>query len=179
MKLNINAIWKKLLSHTKSTWGFDDYPVYYYKINKDNVPPNIVIEKEWKALIHNWVDMQGSGVSKKDALIDLKNNFESYKQNHTLPRPGTKVPIKFADSTQINQFKDFAVVFCEKILDLDYYECFISDGSRITDLMDYDDNEIDLLQRINNYYQLDLKDLGDGNMVRLLKLISELNNNKS
>jgi len=93
-----------------------------------------------------------------------------YLEYNQAPRPGTSVPLSFVDTSEVDDLEDVASEFFEKILDLDYYECFISDESRLTDF-GRDDEET--LQKINATYGLGLTDLGDGNLVRLFRKIKD------
>jgi len=170
MTEQLKALWKKLLSYTKSEWDIDDYPIRYKKQTDTKGEYNVGELKQWVVQIINWWTMTGLGHTKQQAYEHLKSNFKSYLEHNQAPRPGTKVPLSFADTSQIDNLEDVAPDFFEKILDLDYYECFISDESSLTDF-GRDDEET--LQKINITYSLGLTDLGDGNIVRLLTLIKD------
>ena len=62
--------------------------------------------------------MTGLGDTKKEAYEDLKRNFKSYLEHDKAPRPGTSVPLTFADTSQIDHLEDVAADFFEKILNL-------------------------------------------------------------
>jgi len=116
------------------------------------------------------VDNDWLGNTKQEAYEHLKSNFKSHLEYNSAPRPGTGVPLSFADTSQVDGLEGIAPDFFERILDLNYYECFISDESSLTDCGR--DND-ETLQKINTIYNLGLTDLGDGNIVRLLTLIKE------
>lgn len=162
------AIWKKLLSYTKSSWNLSDYPLRYRKQKDTKGEYNIGELKLWNLQIINWWTMSGLGDTKEEAYQMLKNNFESYLLHNKAPRPGTKVPLQFADTKQIDQLEEVAADFFDKILNYNYYDCFISDRSSLSD---FGRNDTETLNLINSTYDLGLKELGDGNLVTLLKLI--------
>lgn len=170
MTEQFNAFWKKILSYSKSKWDIDDYPLRYKKQTDTTEQYNVGDLKPWVVQIINWWTMTGLGNTKQEAYENLKSNFQAYWQHNSPPRPGTNVPLSFADTSQVEDLEDVAPHFFEKILDLNYYECFISDESSLTDFGRDDD---ETLQSMNSIYGLGLADLGDGNIVRLLTLIKE------
>ena len=170
MTEQLKAFWKKLLSYTKSNWDIDDYPLRYRKQTDTSGQYNIGELKPWVVQVINWWTMTGLGDTKKEAYEHLKRNFKSYLEFNKAHRPGTTVPLSFADTSQVDDLEDVAPDFFEKILDLNYYECFISDESSLNDFGRDDDIT---LQKINSTYNLGLTDLGDGNIFRLLTLIKD------
>lgn len=164
----LKVLWKRLLSHTKTNWDIDDYPLHYRKQTNTTGQYNIGELKPWVVQIINWWAMTGLGDTKKEAYEHLKRNFKNYLEYNQAPRPGTRVPLSFADTSQVDNLEDVAPDFFEKIMDLNYYECFISDESSLTDFGRDDD---ETLQKINTIYGLGLTEMGDGNIVRLLTLI--------
>jgi hypothetical protein len=166
---NILAFYKRLLSYTKPEWDLNDYPLRY----KNQAHPNDKEFKPWVVQIINWWAMAGVGDTKEEAYKMLKEKFENYKiYNNTLPRPGCSVPLQYAHTTMIDNLESVAVDFFDKILGYDYYECFISDDSS---LLDFEQSNDETLRKINETYDLQLKEIGDGNIVRILKLIDERN----
>ncbi|MCF6133459.1 hypothetical protein [Flavobacterium wongokense] len=167
MKENILAFYKKILSYRKTNWELEDYPLRYR--NQSNSEDKEI--KTWVLQIVNWWTLTGLGDTKAEAYDMLKEHFENYKHlNNELPRPGTSVPIKFADTEEIDNLENIAVDFFDKILGYNYYECFISDESS---LIDFGQDNEETLQKINEIYSLNLKEIGDGNIVRILTLINE------
>ncbi len=167
---NIKATWKELLSYTKTTWDLDDYPLRFKKQTGTPGQYNVGELKPWVVQIINWWTMTGLGDTKEEAYQMLKNNFDSYRQLNNPPRPGTATPLQFADTSRADKLEDIAVDFFEKILNLNYYECFISDDS---DLGSFGKDDSETLNKINSVYNLGLTDLADGNIVRLLTLIKD------
>jgi hypothetical protein len=168
MNEQLRAFWKKLLSYTKANWNVVDYPLRYRKQIDTSGQYNVGELKPWVVQIINWWAMTGLGDTKQEAFEHLKSNFNGYLEHNPAPRPGTSVQLSFANTSQIEKLEDVAPDFFEKTLDLNYYECFISDESSLIDFGRGDD---ETLQKINTAYGLGLTDLGDGNIVRLLTLI--------
>ena len=171
MKDTILAFYKRLLSYTKTKWELDDYPLRY----RNQADPNHKELKAWHLQVINWYSFSGLGDTKEEAYKMLREKFENYKAyGHKLPRPGCSVPIQFADTTKIDNLENIAVDFFDKILGYNYYDCFISDQSS---LLDFGQDNEETLQKINQTYNLNLKEIGDGNIARFLTLINERNNN--
>lgn len=165
----LKAFWKKLLSYTKTKWEINDYPLRYKKQNA--IGQHQVGEvKPWVVQIINWWTLTGIGDTKQEAYENLKINFKNYLEYNSAPRPGTNVSLVFADTSQIDALESVAPDFFEKILDLNYYECFISDESSLTD---FGMNDDETLKKINTIYSISLTSLGDGNLVSLLTLIKD------
>jgi len=164
------ASFRKLLSYTKSKWDIDDYPLRYKKQTDTKGKNNVSEFKPWVVKIINWELMIGLGDTKLEAYEDLKSNFKNYLKHDQPPRPGTDVPLRFADTSLIDTLEGVAPGFFDKILNLDYYQCFISDESS---LIDFGRDNDETLQKINATYNLGLTDLGDGNIARLLSLIRD------
>ena len=164
----LRAFWKRLLSYTKNSWDIGDYPLRYRQQSGNARECNFGEVKPWAVQVINWWPMSGLGNSRQEAFEELKNNFLSYLEQNSAPRPGTKVPLRYSDTSQIDGLEDMASDFFENILDMDYYQCFISDESS---LFDFGRDEHEILGKINAVYNLGLTELGDGNIVRLLKMI--------
>jgi hypothetical protein len=168
MTEQLKAIWKRVLSYTKSNWDINDYPLQYKMQKGEQGQYNVGELKPWAVQVVNWWTMTGLGNTKKEALEHLKINFKNYVERNKAPRPGTSVPLTFADTYEMNKLEDVAPEFFKNILDLNYYECFISDESSLTD---FGKNNNETLQKINDIYDLGLSGLGDGNIARILNLI--------
>ena len=152
---------KRLKSYSKTDWGFSDYP------NKTWTNPNAGEEKiAFGAGIINWSGIVGHGNSPVKALIALEESFKLYKDNNRdLPRPGTRVPLKFASNEQIGKHEKIAVDFFSKVLDLDYYDGFYSDQSILSNVEPWDNVEqIDevkneIIKRTLLFYNVDITDI--------------------
>ncbi|MVN23469.1 polysaccharide deacetylase family protein [Mucilaginibacter arboris] len=164
------AAWKKILSYTKSSWDIDDYPLRYKKQIDTKEEYKVGELKLWVVQIINWWTITGLGDTKEEAFKMLKTNFKNYLEYNTAPRPGTNVPICFAETTQMDKHEQVAVDFFDKILDYNYYECYITDESSLND---FNRNDLETMKLINLTYNLSFKDLGDGNLANIFTLIEE------
>ena len=95
------ALFKYLASMGKGDFSISDYPLrYQYQglgTSKKLTP--------WIVRIVGWEVMSGLGDTKPQALQDLKIRLDEYKKsNVSLPRPGTKVPLRFASTELIGCF---------------------------------------------------------------------------
>lgn len=143
----IKSTIKYLLSFFKLEWKFEDYPLETWT--------NLNAEQEdirFGAKFTNWSGLIAHGNSKSEAIENLKNNLMEYSKENTLPRPGTKVPIEFAESSKIEQYEEIAIDFFERIIGINYYECFISDYSSLYDFQ-LDDEET--IEKIKSIYQIE------------------------
>ncbi len=170
MNEQLKALWKRLLSYAKKTWEINDYPLRYKKQTESPGEYNVGELKPWVVQIINWWTMTGLGDTKQEAFEHLKTNFNAYLEHNIAPRPGMKVPLSYADTSQIDELEEIALDFFEKILDLNYYDCFISDESS---LLDFNKDDGETLNKINSIYNLGLTEIGDGNIARLLKMIKD------
>src|SRR6266567_2659278 len=97
----IRAILSWLLSFRKTNWTIDDYPI---RLRKQVVEP---MEQHgrfkpviWNTQIINWWQMSGSGDTEGEAITNLKENFERYRETHgRLPRPGTGAPLEYSSTS--------------------------------------------------------------------------------
>jgi len=158
----MKKIIKRLTSNFKNDWDIDDYPVKIYR-NKNAGEDNV----KYGAMVVDWAGMVGHGETKEKAFEKLKENFKLFKDNNELPRPGTKVPLKFALTREIESYEKVAVDFFDKILKLNYYDCFVSDESSLTDFesLEGDDNPDDfkkkIFKRVQDNYGIDITDTYD------------------
>ena len=131
------AMMKRLLSYSKSDWDLDDYPIRTWR-NPNAAEANVA----YGAGIVNWSGMVGFGKTTTEAVEDLTKGFQLYKDNcDGLPRPGTKVPLRFASTEQIDKYEDIAVDFLRRVLGMDYHEGFYSDQSTLAYFGPPDDEE--------------------------------------
>lgn len=170
----IKAALKYLLSFAKSDWQLSDYPIRFrHQKPAFKDPPAGRLELvPWVAQIINWWQMSGHGQTKAEAYADLQARFNQLKEGgKQLPRPGTGLPIEFAPNVEISAHEDIALEFFDKILDMDYRGCWISDGSSLWDFHEEETNER-LNQKILETYGVDVADIEDGNLVRIFERIS-------
>jgi predicted RNase H-like HicB family nuclease len=168
----MNKLIKLLKSYSKKEWDFDDYPVEIY--SNENAGEDKV---KFGARIVNWSVMVGHGETKQRALENLKESFKLFKDNNELPRPGTKVPLRFALRQEIEDYEELAVDFFDKILKLNYYDCFVSDQSSLVDFesLDGDDKrkefKIRTIKRIKEIYGANITDTYDKYLVDVFNKI--------
>ncbi len=143
----VKANYKYLASFFKSDWAFKDYPIKTWR------NPNATQEEiQYGAMFTNWHGLVAHGKTSKEAIGILKQRFIEFKENNTLPRPGTKVPLQFASTDKITTLEDIAVDFFDKIIEMNYYDCFISDRSCLWDFGL--DNE-ETLKKIKDEYGIE------------------------
>ncbi|MEW6206876.1 MAG: hypothetical protein AB1631_00810 [Acidobacteriota bacterium] len=170
----IKAAIKYLMSFIKTDWQLSDYPIRfrYQKTDPSNLSSERLKPIPWVAQIINWWQISGLGQTKKEALADLEKSFNQFKERgKQLPRPGTGLPIEFASSVEISSYEDVALDFFDKILDMNYRECWISDESSLWDFHAEESNE-HLNQKILMIYGVDVSDIESGNLVKIFERIS-------
>jgi len=170
----LKAIAKRILSYGKSDWDLTDYPIRI----RQQKPADEDMEGRlklipWSVQIINWWQMGGSGETKDEALANLRTCFDNYRSSHDyIPRPGTGAPLEFASSEHLGKYEDIAEEFFERILDLDYSECFITDESSLWHFHAGDDN-IEYEKKIKSAYGVDVSDIESGVLVEIFQRISE------
>jgi len=170
----LKVIVKRLLSYRKSDWDLKDYPIRIRqrKPNEEDIGGRLK-QIRWSAQIINWWQIAGHGNTRDEALENLRNSFDNFCSNHdVLPRPGSGLPLEFASSDRVSQYEDIAAEFFEKILELDYSECFISDESSLWDFHADEDNK-EFEKKIESVYGIDVSDIESGNLVAIFQRISE------
>jgi len=165
------AAWKRLTSTFKSDWTILDYP-----INTQFHPPSEMSRTSrlkpfvWTTTVINWAGMSAGGNTRQEALEDLRNHFEQFKDtNKDLPRPGTKVPIQFAERNRVDRHSELAKDFTERILGLEW--AWISDESSLWDFHDAGTND-QLIQKIRGTYGVDVSDIPSGNLADIFDRIA-------
>lgn len=138
------AIYKYLLSFLKSEWRFEDYPLETW--TNPNAEQDDI---KFGAKFTNWSVFLAHGSSVNEAIDNLKNNFMEYAKKNELPRPGSKVPIQFAETNRIEEYEEIAVDFFEKIIEINFYDCFISDYST---LFEFDKDDEKTIEKIKAEY---------------------------
>jgi predicted RNase H-like HicB family nuclease len=162
----MKKIIKRLTSNFKKDWDIDDYPVKIYR-NKNAAEDNV----KFGAMIVDWAVMVGHGETKEKAFENLKEHFQMFKDNNELPRPGTKVPLQYALTQEVEKHEKIAVDFFDKVLKLNYYDCFVSDESCLGnfDTLEGDDNPDNfkdkIIKRVQDNYGVDISDVYDRYLV--------------
>ena len=166
------AAWAFLTSVRKRDWTLEDYPVqvWHRPLTK---PAHESRRKpvQWTASVINWSAMSGSANSRREALEELRKNFERYKSTEpALPRPGTKVPIEFAASGRIHQHLELSEDFVKRVLDIKW--AWISDESSLWDFHEDETNDR-LTDRIRSIYGVDVSDITSGNLADIFDRIRD------
>jgi hypothetical protein len=129
----------------------------------------------WVAQVVNWTVLSGGGQTKAEALADLRSKFQARKAaGARLPRPGTKVPIEFASTVEVDRFRDVGRDFLAKVLDLNPDQCFISDESSLWDFHSQETNDA-LYEKIRNIYGVDVSGVEGARLCAIFRKIAKLN----
>ena len=167
---------KYILSFFKADWELEDYPVRFrHSKAEGSSAGRRLTPVPWVAQVINWWLMFGHGQTKEEAYADLKRRFEEYKgRGEKLLRPGARrrPQIEFAPTVEIKQYEQIAVDFFEKVLGMNYYECFISDESSLWDFHGEETNE-EYYRKIADVYGVDVSDIESGNLVQIFERIRE------
>ncbi len=127
------------------------------------------------AKIINWVAMVGHGETQEEALSSLKEHFNMYKKNNLdLPRPGIRVPLKFASTEMIDKYEEVAVDFFTKIFNINYYDGFYSDKSIFSYFVTFNNIPKETInQRVMDNYKIDITDFYDEPLWKVLQIVSD------
>src|ERR1700735_38012 len=164
------AAWMRFASMFKSEWTIGDYPIRV-RFKHPTAPPSLSRRKviPWIADIVNWPAISGNGNTRQEALEDIRKSFDRFvAAKERLPRPGTKVPVKFAASHRVSQHPELTKDFASRVLELDWI--WISDESSLWDFHTDSSNER-LIEKIRTVYAVDVSDIADGNMADILDRI--------
>ncbi len=149
---------KYLLSFLKSDWTIDDYPVWIK--DQESVSP----EYRYSARIYNWPALCGLGADKEKAYKNLEEDLNEIKvlnknNNEPMPRPGCKVPIKYATAERMNSDPELRDEFITEILQIELNDfLFISDSSRLEYFADDDGDVEKYKNRILQRYGVKVKE---------------------
>lgn len=138
-------------------------------------------EVAFRAEILNWTGLIGHGESEENALKALRAMFEAnQKENNKLPRPGDKVPLRFAEAENMEKHRQLAEEFFPKVLDLDFGQGFFSDETYLVYFEGFDGyherTKEDIISRIKHSYHVDISLVYDQPLPDVLAFIE---NNKS
>lgn len=86
----LRALWKWLRSFFLQAWQLEDYPI---KFIEHPTPPVPEVARgqpvPWAVVVVNWRGLDAIGFTRDEALEKLRSKFEQYRENNTLPRPGS------------------------------------------------------------------------------------------
>lgn len=148
---------KWALSYRKREWDLEDYPIRV-RVQKD-----VPTDSRYWARILGW-NIDGLGRTREDALGELRKWYdtrkaESQKEGEPVPRPGVRVPIKFASQTRLRANEELLNDFVHRILEFEW--AFISDESSLCQFHSDESNE-KYLTRIKDVYGVDVSDVAGG-----------------
>ena len=125
-----------------------------------------------------------NGTNYKEAFLKLQESFETYKANNAyLPKPWERKELEFASDERLLKYESFAVDFFDKILGMDFYNGFFSDGSCLDHFYcNYDDDkkkkiEQGIIDKVKSTYGVDIQEVYDSALPDLFKFI--IDNRKS
>lgn len=169
--MNIASGIKYLLSYTRRRWSVTDYPLRWTSQEPPTADAGDRSEwPAWSVQIIGWWAMIGTGATKQDALAKLQERLDAYAQTHAaLPRPGTRVPLEFASTSNIEHYEPIARDFLQRVLHLNYDQCFISDQSSLIDFMGGED----YVETTRQIYGVDISDIEDGNLVAIFRRLDQ------
>jgi len=168
---NLLADWKFLLSFRKRDWLLEDYPVIVRK--QFDSSRQLCNEVQWKmpayhARIVNWL-LSGSGDTAAAAMENLRETFNRAREERpSMPRPGTRVPLKFASQERIASNPAMTQEFIQSVLELD--EAWLSDESSLWHFS-LGHSLDDYHAKIRSLYGVDVSDIPDGNLADILERI--------
>jgi hypothetical protein len=151
-------------------WAVEHYPIW--------VRPNGTAEPEiaWVAQILGWPGPVGIGATPSDARNGLQKHFYELKahraaEGDSIPRPGTREPIRFAPSPRINADPGLLGRFIEEVLEFaPGSPVFLSDGSSLHDFGP--EEEVERLRgRIRSVFGVETKDLEEAVIADILERI--------
>jgi hypothetical protein len=93
--LQARALWMLFTSFFKDEWTIDDYPIRtFIRPVSEPLQASRLRPMPWTASVINWPAMSGNGNTRKEALEELRKNFDRFKANkNELPRPGARVEL--------------------------------------------------------------------------------------
>jgi hypothetical protein len=154
----------------KDEWTIDDYPIRV-RFQPPTEPASSSRRRliPWIADVVNWPAMSGNGDRRQEALENIRKSFDRFvATKERLPRPGTRVPLKFAASNRVSQHPKLTKDFSQRVLDLDWV--WISDQSSLWDFHGEATNE-KLVEKIRRVYGVDVSDITSGNLADIFDKI--------
>jgi hypothetical protein len=164
---------KRMLSYFKSDWCFNDYPISIDKISGSD--PSV-----YTGNILNWWSMTSRGETKEMAAQNLKAKFNEYLgQKEKLPRPGDRVPLKYASTEQISKYRATFIEYYDKVLsEYSGFPWFVSDLTNLSSWEPINNSEKkqrkeEIIRRTQNEYGIDIRDYYDEPIYKILAIIAE------
>lgn len=164
------------MSFRKRDWELADYPVVFRMQEPDPTStyrsPRFK-QRQYVASIVNW-HLTGSGDSKDEALLSLNTTFAAVKSKEEeigepLPRPGVRVPLKFATQERAKAQPELAEDFIRRVLGLPW--AWISDESSLWDFHTGETNDA-YYAKIEEVYGIDVSDIQSAKLSAILERIA-------
>jgi hypothetical protein len=158
------ARWKWLASLRKDSWDLPDYPIVIRQQTPGPADGPVRLKvPRFAASIVNWL-LTGTGETREEAMRDLAANFEVAREQNRrdgtkCPRPGAKVPIRFASQELVDRHPELAAEFIRRVLGLEW--AWISDQSSLWDFHT-DAANGQLCNKIKEFYGVDVSDIESG-----------------
>lgn len=156
----IRALRKFCLSFFKRDWVLDDYPI---SIDYHDAATATATGR-WRqdpvvASIINW-GVFGGGTTLGEAMTVLEASFskakaERERSGDTIPRPGTRPPVRFASQERLKKHPELEKDFTTRVLKLPW--AFISDESSLWDFHEEETND-EYFRRIREAYDVDVSE---------------------
>lgn len=127
------------------------------------------VEFEYCAQVINWWTVTGLGHTPEEAVRALSAAFELRKQNiDSLPRPGTRVPLRFASDSIVRAHDTLARDFFMRILGVEKDKFYISDSSSLEDCIWPDGDLRPTFDKIRQVYGVDVSDVPNATIAQIL-----------
>jgi hypothetical protein len=158
----VRRAWYYVRSFFRPTWTLDDYPIAVrdQRGRGDDVPPFV-------ASIDG-LFVHGFGETPNAAREDLAKNFEGFRAERALPRPGTQQPLVFASTALIDAHGELRDEFLERVLHMGS-NIFVSDESSLSD---FPEPLAEYKRRIMLLYGVDVEQLQDDRLITILDAIA-------
>jgi hypothetical protein len=172
----LSMLWKRVLSYRKGEWNLADYPVVIRTQEFTPGLPARFTQHRYRALLLGWL-IDGLGDSKQEALTNLDAEFARRRQmrideGEPVPRPGTRVPIKFAPQARVDRHTALADDFIRRVLHpvLGIEDIWITDDSSLWNFH-FDKTSEELVAKIREVYGVDVSDIESEKLVDIFDRI--------
>ena len=172
----LTTIWKRLLSYRKRDWELADYPVVIRTQKFMPGLPSRFTQRPYRALLLGWL-IDATGDSKHEAMANLETEFSRRRrmrieEGEPVPRPGTRVPIRYTSQSRVEQHAELAQDFIRRVLEpvLGIEDVWISDDSSLWNFH-LDETSAKLVAKIREVYDVDVTDIESETLVDIFDRI--------
>jgi hypothetical protein len=92
-------------------------------------------------------------------------------KKQTKKRKTNKGDLDYAETKRVKSHEDLTIDFLDKILGLNYYDCFISDETSLADFNEDEEFKLDIIGKVKDIYGVDITDTFDKKLVDVLDKI--------